>query len=101
MPVSKRRKLQTEDSNSQAGKVHSVVNLKGRILRSGHVYGGTLSVQTTPERMELLRLLMGVTHMTDEIRTAMDAMSEMWSNATWQSRARLWERLNAFCKGRE
>ena len=67
-------------------------------LRCENFYGGTLSLQVADTaRGNLVKLLMGVTAMTPEIRQALDAMGNMWSASTWQARARLWERLTAFC----
>ena len=81
--------------------VRSVNYSDGRLLRSGTLYGGTLSLeQTTPARSNLMKLLLGVSGLTPEIRTALDGMAEMWSSGTWQARARLWERLKMFCRWR-
>ena len=52
--------------------VVSAKNSRGRYLRSGTLYGGTLSLeQKVPERQKLMKLLLGVTIMSPEIRMAL------------------------------
>ena len=95
MQVPKRRRVK---ENIVPVDVRNVQNLSGRYVRCENFYGGTLSLQVADTaRGNLVKLLMGVTAMTPEIRQALDAMGNMWSASTWQARARLWERLTAFC----
>ena len=96
MQVTKKRRME----KNHVGVV-SAKNSRARYLRSGTLYGGTLSLeQKVPERQKLMKLLLGVTIMSPEIRMALDAMGAMWSVSTWRARARIWERLSAFCTGR-
>ena len=83
--VYKRISSQIEAPHSKRRKTtaQNVVNARsydGRLISSGKLYQGTLSLESAQSgRRNLISLLMGVSTITHEVRVALDGMASMWS----------------------